>query len=54
MKFSVLIGLIRVGELSNREVIETVLNLVREKASTRVPRSMACWTEQRVTCPRAA
>lgn len=32
MKFAVLIGLIQVGEVSNRDIVETVLNLVREKA----------------------
>lgn len=31
MKFAVLIGLIQVGEVSNRDIVETVLNLVREK-----------------------
>lgn len=30
MKFAVLIGLIQVGEVSNRDIVETVLNLVRE------------------------
>lgn len=29
MKFAVLIGLIQVGEVSNRDIVETVLNLVR-------------------------
>lgn len=28
MKFAVLIGLIQVGEVSNRDIVETVLNLV--------------------------
>uniref|UniRef100_A0A452RQC5 Neurobeachin n=1 Tax=Ursus americanus TaxID=9643 RepID=A0A452RQC5_URSAM len=37
MKFAVLIGLIQVGEVSNRDIVETVLNLVREKASTPPP-----------------
>ncbi|KAG8524850.1 Neurobeachin [Galemys pyrenaicus] len=32
MKFAVLIGLIQVGEVSNRDIVETVLNLVRKKA----------------------
>lgn len=32
MKFAVLIGLIQVGEVSNRDIVETVLNLVRGKA----------------------
>lgn len=32
MKFAVLIGLIQVGEVSNRDIVETVLNLVRERA----------------------
>ena len=30
MKFAVLIGLIQVGEVSNRDIVETVLNLVRK------------------------
>lgn len=30
MKFAVLIGLIQVGEVSNRDIVETVLNLVSE------------------------
>ncbi|KQL00066.1 hypothetical protein AAES_187181 [Amazona aestiva] len=29
MKFAVLIGLIQVGEVSNRDIVETVLNLFR-------------------------
>ena len=29
MKFAVLIGLIQVGEVTNRDIVETVLNLVR-------------------------
>jgi hypothetical protein len=37
MKFAVLIGLIQVGEVSNRDIVETVLNLVREKASPVAP-----------------
>jgi hypothetical protein len=37
MKFSVLIGLLQVGEVSNSDVMETVLNLVREKASAARP-----------------
>ena len=32
MKFAVLIGLIQVGEVSNRDIVETVLNLVRAPA----------------------
>lgn len=32
MKFAVLIGLIQVGEVSNRDIVETVLNLVRDRA----------------------
>lgn len=31
MKFAVLIGLIQVGEVSNRDIVETVLNLVRDR-----------------------
>ncbi|KAJ8368516.1 hypothetical protein SKAU_G00085440 [Synaphobranchus kaupii] len=34
MKFAVLIGLIQVGEVSNRDIVETVLNLVRKSQST--------------------
>lgn len=30
MKFAVLVGLIRIGEVSNRDIVETVLNLVSE------------------------
>ena len=33
MKFGVLIGLIEVGEISNRDVVDTVLNLVSSKSS---------------------
>lgn len=32
MKFAVLIGLIQVGEVSNRDIVETVLNLVSVRA----------------------
>lgn len=32
MKFAVLIGLIQVGEVSNRDIVETVLNLVSGRA----------------------
>lgn len=35
MKFAVLIGLIQVGEVSNRDIVETVLNLVRVPARPR-------------------
>lgn len=31
MKFAVLVGLIQVGEVSNRDIVETVLNLVSGK-----------------------
>uniref|UniRef100_A0ACB8FGR9 Uncharacterized protein n=1 Tax=Sphaerodactylus townsendi TaxID=933632 RepID=A0ACB8FGR9_9SAUR len=31
MKFAVLIGLIQVGEVSNRDIVETVLNLGKEE-----------------------
>lgn len=31
MKFAVLVGLIQVGEVSHRDIVETVLNLVRER-----------------------
>jgi hypothetical protein len=37
MKFSVVFGLLQVGEVSNKDIVETVLNLVREKASTAHP-----------------
>lgn len=37
MKFAVLIGLIQVGEVSNRDIVETVLNLVRENACPCLP-----------------
>lgn len=30
-KFAVLVGLIQVGEVSNRDIVETVLNLVSER-----------------------
>lgn len=33
MKFAVLIGLIQVGEVSNRDIVETVLNLVSGPAT---------------------
>lgn len=33
MKFAVLIGLIQVGEVSNRDIVETVLNLVSGRES---------------------
>lgn len=31
MKFAVLVGLIQVGEVSNRDIVETVLNLVSKR-----------------------
>lgn len=31
MKFAVLVGLIQVGEVSNRDIVETVLNLVSRR-----------------------
>lgn len=31
MKFAVLIGLIQVGEVNNRDIVETVLNLVSKR-----------------------
>ncbi|EHB01808.1 Neurobeachin [Heterocephalus glaber] len=34
MKFAVLIGLIQVGEVSNRDIVETVLNLINPKIQT--------------------
>ncbi|XP_011337271.1 neurobeachin-like isoform X1 [Ooceraea biroi] len=47
LKFAVLIGLIEVGQVSNREVVNTVLHLVRirRKASTIIqsrPLSSTC------------
>lgn len=39
MKFAVLIGLIQVGEVSNRDIVETVLNLVRGPARAPRPRA---------------
>jgi len=39
MKFAVLVGLIQVGEVSNRDIVETVLNLVSG--------SKYCWKTQK-------
>lgn len=36
MKFAVLVGLIQVGEVSNRDIVETVLNLVSRRKTTTV------------------
>ncbi|CDQ89012.1 unnamed protein product [Oncorhynchus mykiss] len=33
MKFAVLVGLIQVGEVSNRDIVETVLNLVSRETA---------------------
>lgn len=41
MKFAVLIGLIQVGEVSNRDIVETVLNLVSESESFIIMSTMA-------------
>lgn len=41
MKFAVLIGLIQVGEVSNRDIVETVLNLVRGKLAICFPAPIA-------------
>uniref|UniRef100_A0A8C3SUB6 Neurobeachin n=1 Tax=Chelydra serpentina TaxID=8475 RepID=A0A8C3SUB6_CHESE len=52
MKFAVLIGLIQVGEVSNRDIVETVLNLVRGRpVSSSPPRSPAC-THRTLPNPR--
>lgn len=40
MKFAVLIGLIQVGEVSNRDIVETVLNLVSNRVFP--PSSSSC------------
>lgn len=37
MKFAVLIGLIQVGEVSNRDIVETVLNLVSGRLPAPLP-----------------
>lgn len=37
MKFAVLVGLIQVGEVSNRDIVETVLNLVSEVGAIPAP-----------------
>lgn len=49
MKFAVLIGLIQVGEVSNRDIVETVLNLVRAPGRPRPasPRSSAAGSPAR-------
>ncbi|EZA55230.1 hypothetical protein X777_05165 [Ooceraea biroi] len=49
LKFAVLIGLIEVGQVSNREVVNTVLHLVsvNEKRDDAVPRHEA----KRTRCP---
>lgn len=41
MKFAVLIGLIQVGEVSNRDIVETVLNLVSKVEKLHHPFTMA-------------
>uniref|UniRef100_A0A3Q1G4Z6 Uncharacterized protein n=1 Tax=Acanthochromis polyacanthus TaxID=80966 RepID=A0A3Q1G4Z6_9TELE len=41
MKFAVLVGLIQVGEVSNRDIVETVLNLVSGSGTTQ------CWKTER-------
>lgn len=56
MKFAVLIGLIQVGEVSNRDIVETVLNLVRKKGvlSVRpsVPRPLRPGSPRRASLER--
>lgn len=37
MKFAVVIGLIQVGEVSNRDIVETVLNLVSKRVFFPLP-----------------
>lgn len=58
MKFAVLIGLIQVGEVSNRDIVETVLNLVRVppgRPRPASPRSSAPATAPPLSChPRDA
>lgn len=34
MKFAVVVGLIEVGEVNNRDIVETVLNLVSKRVSS--------------------
>ncbi|MGH0177540.1 UNVERIFIED_CONTAM: hypothetical protein FKN15_075557 [Acipenser sinensis] len=41
MKFAVLIGLIQVGEVSNRDIVETVLNLLNVVTSEECSRGPA-------------
>uniref|UniRef100_A0A3B1KH63 Neurobeachin b n=1 Tax=Astyanax mexicanus TaxID=7994 RepID=A0A3B1KH63_ASTMX len=45
MKFAVLIGLIQVGEVSNRDIVETVLNLVSRSLYLR-----NSWKKKQKTC----
>ncbi|KAF3705763.1 Neurobeachin Lysosomal-trafficking regulator 2 Protein BCL8B [Channa argus] len=44
MKFAVLVGLIQVGEVSNRDIVETVLNLIGEVIFLHVFCLFACAT----------
>lgn len=43
MKFAVLIGLIQVGEVSNRDIVETVLNLVSKRIFFFPPTGLYDW-----------
>ncbi|KAG7203678.1 hypothetical protein KM043_013706 [Ampulex compressa] len=42
LKFAVLIGLIEVGQVSNREVVNTVLHLVRHRLNLQSPPVAQC------------
>lgn len=48
VKFAVLIGLIEVGQVTNREVVNTVLHLVSASAHTYIS-----WDYSRFLSPRA-
>lgn len=52
MKFAVLVGLIQVGEVSNRDIVETVLNLVswRKKKKKEKTQSQTQRHTQRELC----
>uniref|UniRef100_A0A3Q3XE28 Uncharacterized protein n=1 Tax=Mola mola TaxID=94237 RepID=A0A3Q3XE28_MOLML len=46
MKFAVLVGLIQVGEVSNRDIVETVLNLVSKHLFSSFHQALAVKTKQ--------